>query len=154
MAQNLFTGVPSGSSLNADDYNYFQTAKRRVNQTYDLGAAQNQYQRNVLDSDYGNQKAQLAWQYDQMKRQIPGRFAKAGTLNSGLYSNAWDTYRANRNFGTGDMVSRYNQSVQGLDLARNQLLSTKDNALTDVLSQEAARKAAADALRAAAGVGF
>lgn len=140
------------AELNPEDFNYFRQARRRVDQTYQLGLGQNQYQREVVGNAYGRQRADLVRRFGQMRDRIPGSFARRGMLNSGMHQKAWADFASDRARSYDDLRAQRDDQLAGLTLARNQMESTRRWAVDDLEEQETARLAAiAATLRAAQG---
>lgn len=159
MAANAFSGAykkaggQAGSGLNPDDFNYFQTAQRRVGQTWALGQQQNDF--GVRSADLQNTEAlnNLRYKYAQLQRGVATPYARGGLLNSGLYQKGWDDWQAQKNLAYGSQQQNYQNQLAGLSLAKGQLSSEKYNGYTDVAAQKAARRAAAAAISSASVLG-
>lgn len=144
---DLFNAAGKGD-LSSDDWNYFQTQKRRVNQTFGYGLDQNQWQRDSATNDHGRKLADLKAQWGQMRAKLPSPYAGAGLLNSGIYARGLDTAQADFNRAQGDLAGGFNDQLAALGLADRQLESVRGNSLNDLDSAEVARRAAvAEALR-------
>jgi hypothetical protein len=145
--KNLYSTAGKGD-LTADDLNYFQTQKRRVNQTYGYGVGQNQWQRDSAKGAYDRSAADLKAQFGQMRSQLPSAYAKGGLLNSGIYARGLDRFQADRTRARGNLLGDYNAQLSGLSLADRQLESVRRNSLDDLSSAAAARRASvAESLR-------
>lgn len=146
--KNLFNPAGVQGDLSADDLNYFQTQKRRVNQTFGYGLDQNQWQRDQSKGQYDRGLADLRAQFGRMRRQLPSSFARGGMLNSGIYARALDDWQSEKIRGEGNLRGQYNSTLGGLALADRQLESVRRNSLDDLASAATARRASvAEALR-------
>lgn len=147
VGKNLYTSAGKGD-LTSDDLNYFQTQKRRINQTYGYGIGQNQWQRDTSKGEYDRSLADLRAQFGQMRRQLPAQYAKGGMLNSGIYARGLDQWQSDFTRGQGNLAGQYNNQLAGLTLADRQLESVRRNSLDDLASAGTARRASvAEALR-------
>lgn len=144
---SLFDSAGKGD-LSSDDWNYFQTQKRRVNQTFGYGLDQNQWQRDSTTNDHNRRLADLKAKWGQQRAQLPTAYAQRGLLNSGIYARGLDRAQGDFNRAQGDLAGAFNDQLAGLGLADRQLESVRGNSLNDLDSAEAARRAAvAEALR-------
>lgn len=140
------------AELNPEDLNHFSTGRRRVNQTYDMARAQNDFQKSLANNAYSRNFGSLAKQYDRMRERMPYGYAKRGLLNSGVWGRALGQFSQDRVRSFGDLLKAHQDATGGLDLAADQLFKTKENTLADIESAERARlDAVAAALRAATG---
>lgn len=144
---NLFKTAGQGD-LSSDDLNYFQTQKRRVNQTFGYGLDQNQWQRDSSKGDYDRQLRDLKAQFSQSRDKLPSGFAQGGLLNSGIYARGLDEWQSAKTRGEANLSGAYNDQLSGLALADRQLESVRRGSLDDLASASAARRASvAEALR-------
>lgn len=132
---------PAGQ-LNPEDYNFFRQSKRRVKDSYFLGLEQNDYQKGVLGAGYTRNVADLTRKFSEMRKGLPGGFAKRGMLNSGAYQRSVADFNTQRNTTMQNTEAQNAEQIWGLALARNQLESVKTNAEFDIDEQERARRAA------------
>ena len=137
--------------LNPEDYNDFRSAKWRIDDTWANGMAQNQYQKEIAGNQYNRSLADLTRQYAQMRERLPGQYAQRGLLNSGIYQSALARFGTERQAATANLAGAYNDTYRGYVMAGTQLEDQRRRATEEVDSQEAARRAAAEALRAAIG---
>ena len=138
--------------LNPEDINYFSTQRRRVKTTYDLGAAQNQYQRNLSNTQYAQSVGDLTNRYDQMRQRLPGSYAKRGLFNSGIYQRGLQDFQQNKLRDFGNLAQMQQQRLAGFTMTDEQLArmyQETGGAGGDIDMAEAARKAAVEALLAA-----
>lgn len=138
--KNLYQGGNRGE-LTSDDYNYFQTQGRQITQQYNLGKAQNAYERSTAKTNYSRQKsnAETAWKARFGEFQSP--YVERGLLNSGIYRGGYDQFRQARNMELGDLLATYQQKTGALDLADQQLHGVYKNSWDDLASAGAARRA-------------
>lgn len=149
MAKSLYSDVGIGN-LDPDDFNNFATQRRRADQAYQLGQAQNTYKRTTFDQQYASGKRDLRQQYMQQRRGFGADLNRRGLLNSGIYNNAYRNLQTQRNNQAADLTMQYNQMTGGLNLANQQLERVRTDALNDIESAEdARRKSVAAALKAA-----
>lgn len=134
------TFVPDPGGLDAAQINYLRTAKRRIKDNYSLGAAQNKYQQSGLRNQYARGKADLKREFARARMQVPSGFAKAGTLNSGLYQNAIKRFGDERTAAFGNLQGQFKDELQGLELGYKQLGQVRDSGYNDVAEEEAARR--------------
>jgi hypothetical protein len=138
--------------LTSDDLNYFNTAKRRVDQTYKAGLAQNEWQRKAATSAYQRSDGDLRAKFAQARRQLPSAYARAGMLNSGIYARGLDQWQSDKIREQGNLRAGYDQQMAGLSLADRQLAELLWTSTYDINTAHAARQASvAEALRAARG---
>lgn len=142
---SLFNADPRGQ-LNPEDYNYFLTKRRQINDTLGLGTAQTQYQRNTSRLGHNQRRQQLVQQFSRVGERLPGRFARRGLLNSGLYHKGVAEHLRDRDASLANLDQDFNQQLYGLDLADTQLEAVRRSALDDIEAQEAARRAAIAAM--------
>lgn len=140
------------TGLDADQANYFRTRRRQVNDTYNLGLAQNLNSRQRLRREYGRQRTDLRRQFGDMRMKLPGAFAQGGLLNSGLWQRQLQRYGTERSRALGNLAGQFQDERGSLLLAKRQLGQVRRNAIYDVDQALAARRATAATLRAAAGV--
>lgn len=149
MAGSYYSDEGRGD-LTPDDYGYFQVARRRVTDTHGLNTFQNIYQADSLTKQRDISRQDLMRQFDRNRRKFSGGYAKGGIMNSGIYARHLADLYSDRDYGLNRIESQYAQQLAGLRLAQQQLDATKDNSLSDIDTQEAARRAAvAAALRGA-----
>lgn len=147
--RSQYRGAGRGE-LTADDYNYFQTQRRQIDQQYNLGRAQNKFQRDSARANFDRQKAAATQSWKQRFVDFQSPYAQGGLLNSGIYASGRDRFNTARNAEFGDLLAAYNERAGGLNLADRQLGSVRYNALDDLASQGAARRASvAEELRRA-----
>jgi hypothetical protein len=148
-----YAAPPAGSDLNPEDFNYFRTARWRVNDTFNLGNAQNVYQRQVANNDNQRARQNLTRQFGTMRQGLHKGFGSRGLLNSGIWQNRLAQFSQGRQAAYGDLAGEFADQLAGFRLAGQQLESTRTNAQADINVQEAARRAAIRAALDAAGVG-
>ena len=140
----------ASSLLSPEDINYFATGRRRVNDTYNLGQAQGNYQRDVAAGAFGRAQGNLLSQYAKMRDRLPYGYARRGMLNSGIYQKGLADFAQDKNRAIGDLAGSYAEQTAGFDLAQRQLAQVRQSSLMDLDEQEQSRIAAtAAALRAA-----
>lgn len=134
------------SLLDAESLGHFRSARRRVQDTYDLGTAQNNYQRQVAGSQYGRSLGDLTRQFDQIRTKMPWGAARRGMLNSGLYQRQLGEYGADRVRAFSNLRGVYDDQLGGLNLADSQLSSVRTGALNDIEEQQRNRIASVAAM--------
>ena len=133
--------------LTADDFTNFQVQRQRVNDTFNLGVAQNQYQRDSLQQQYDQGLAGLKRRYAQGFRSLSSPWSRRGLLNSGLYQRGIKDYEDSYNQQLRDAAETFNQSLAGIDLSNQQLKSVKDASISEIDLRDAARRATAYSLK-------
>ena len=140
----------ASSLLNPDEVGYFNTARRRVTDSYGIGQAQNAYQRDTAASAFARSQGTLMQRYAQMRDRLPYGYAKRGLLNSGIYQKGLADFAQQKNQAIGDLAGQFQDQNAGFDLAQRQLASVYSGAGMDLDEQEKQREAAvAASLRAA-----
>lgn len=145
MASYLDTSTQG--NLTPDDLGYFQVNRRRLQDSYNLNKAQNDFQKNSALSQYGRTRADMLSKFAKMRENLPSAAAHRGILNSGIqqrnvaqFENDADRQLSNLRLGFEDQSAGYN-------LAANQLYGVLLSGMNDIDTQEAARRATAAALR-------
>lgn len=138
--------------LSADEFNYFATNRRRIRDQYALGDIQNTFQQGVVGNQYGRSMGDLVATWDRQREKLPYGFAKRGMLNSGVYQNALSQYGQDRMRATANLNGQYQDQMNALRAAHDQLGFVRDQSLQDIDQQETARRQTiAEMLRAARG---
>ncbi len=133
--------------LTADDFTNFQVQRQRVNDTYNLGAAQNQFQKNLLQLQYDQSVGDLKRAYAKGFRGLASPFSRRGLLNSGLYAQGRADYDTNYRTNLENATAMFNQNMSGIDLANSQLGDVKRSSLSEIDMRDAARRATAYSLK-------
>lgn len=136
--------------LNPEELSYFRTARRRVQDTYGMGAAQNQFEQGAAKRGYGRKLGDVTRQFDQMRSKIPWGFASRGMLNSGLHQKAVADYGIARTNTIGDLRGAHEDQMGALNLAAQQLGQIRTSTLSDVDEQQQSRVASIAAMLRAA----
>lgn len=142
------------AELNPEDFNWFRTERRRVNNNYALGASQNQYAQETAANAYGRDRGSLVQKYAQMREGLPGGYANRGLLNSGVWQKAQTDFATQQDQALTDQQGAYQDQLGGLKLGMGQLETSRTNGLNDLTDQETARRAQIAAMLRAAGVGY
>lgn len=129
-------------NLDPQDYNWFRTSNRKINDTYQLGASQNQYQQDSLRNAYARQQGDTARQFTQARSRLPGSFARRGMLNSGAYQRALTDFATARSTANANQLGAFNDQLGGYQLARSQLEQTRSGGIMDLADMETARRTA------------
>lgn len=133
--------------LTADDFTNFQVQRQRVNDTYNLGAAQNQYQKNLLQLQYDQSVGDLKRSYAKGFRSLPSQYSRRGLLNSGIYAQGKQDFNTNYNTNLDNMTKMFNQNMGGIDLSNTQLGDVQRSSLSEIDMRDAARRATAYSLK-------
>lgn len=133
---------PNGG-LNPEDFTYFQVGRRRLKSSYDLSTQQNDLNQATAGYNYTRDTNNLLNRFDQQRTNVPGHFAASGTLNSGLYKNAVNQFNDNEARQLQVSKDSQDQRNAGYGQARQQLTDTYWGGLSDLFTQEDARRAAA-----------
>jgi hypothetical protein len=143
MAANRdYVGPAAGDDMNPEDFNYFRTQKWRINDSYNLGNDQNNYQRSVANNQYGRSKDDLKRQFTQMRDGLSSGFGKRGLMNSGIWQNRLSKFAEGRTAAYGNLAQQFEDQNRGFAMAESQLRKVQTNSQSDLASQEAARRAA------------
>lgn len=134
--------LTAGQPLDPAQTHYLRSAAQRIKDNYRLALAQNQYQRRTLRSQYGRGQADLRRQFADARLQLPGDYAGAGLLNSGIYQQGLSRFGAERQAAFRNLRGQFTDQRSGLNLARRQLGAVKRQGLADLRQEEAARRAA------------
>lgn len=152
MAKRRNRGRSYVGGLDAQALTGFNVQKRRVNEAYGLGLAQNRFQKSRTRNEYTRGRRDLVARFGEARRELPGAYAQGGLLNSGLWQKRVADFNAERQRALGSLQGRFREENSGLRLARRQLEQVRRGALDDIKSQRAARRSAtASALRSARG---
>lgn len=147
MAKSLYDSSGLGN-LDPDDYNQFQTQRRQARSNYNRSTAQNKFRRTGAGVDYADAIGDLRRQYTRARGSFGSDFIQRGLLNSGLYRQGYADLQRQRQDAQADLRRQYQRTLDGLGLADRQLLGIRDDALNDIESAQAARRASvAAALR-------
>jgi hypothetical protein len=144
------------ADLSPAEIAFFAQQRRRIEDAFNQGSAQNAFEVKTLGGEKTRQLAELAAQLDAIRQGIAGDYAQGGTLNSGLYQKAISDFNAGAQRQTGLLSSSFSDKISALNLAKQQLEQTRASSLSDVSQQEATRKAelAAAITSALQGQGF
>lgn len=134
--------LTAGEPLDPQQTNYLRTARRRILDNYKLGLQQNTYQQRVLRNQRARGRADLRRQFADARLQLPGDYAAAGLLNSGIYQQGLSRFAAERQAAFRNLSGQAEDQLRGLRLARTQLGTVKRQGLADLRQEEAARRAA------------
>lgn len=132
--------------LNPEELSYFRTARRRVQDTYGLGAAQNAYEQGAASNAYARSLGDLTRQFDQVRSKLPWNYAGRGMLNSGLYQKGLADYGQDRLRSFGNLRGSYEDQMGGFNLAAQQLAAVKTAGASDIEEQEQSRVASIAAM--------
>lgn len=136
------------NQLNPEDFNWFASSRRRVNDTFNLGQAQNQYQQSILGNQFARGLGDTTRQFARMREKMPWAAARRGLMNSGIWTKQLADFGVDKNAAVANLTGQFNDQKFGLQLAGQQLGQVRQSALLDLDDQEAARRAAiAAALR-------
>lgn len=136
--------------LNPDELAYFRTTRRRVQDTYGLGAAQNAYQQQTAGNAYARSLGDLTRQYDSMRSKLPWGYAARGVSNSGIAQKGFADLGQDRIRAFGNLRGGYDDQMGGFNLAAQQLAASRTASLADVDDQEQGRVASIAAMLRAA----
>lgn len=134
--------LTAGQPLDPAQTHYLRSARQRLLDNYKLSLNQNKYQRRTLGNQYTRGRADLRRQFADARLQLPGDYAGAGLLNSGIWQQALSRFGQERQAAFGNLRGQYDDQRAGLDLARAQLGTVKRQGLQDLQAEEAARRAA------------
>lgn len=142
----------TGTTIDPESGNYFRTQRRRITDTYNMGSAQNLYQQATAGNTLQRSIGDIAYNYNQMRQKMPWSFAARGLMNSGVWQKAVsDAATGGYIRPVANATAAYQDQLQGLQLALQQLGQTTTSSLSDIDQAEQARIAAvAASLRGAA----
>lgn len=129
--------------MTPEETHYYLSKRNQLNESYGLGAAQNNYQAGTVRNAYTRQLGDYARQYDKVREKIPYGFARRGMMNSGLYQKALTDYNTERNAGYANMQGAFNDQIGAYDLALGQMGQVKQSSLTEVDAQQKLAETAA-----------
>lgn len=119
----------------------YQQGREQAQLAYELGGAQNEYNRGQQQSRYTNfEYPDLVRKFDQMREQLPGQFAGRGLLNSGIWMGALGKYNTERQFGLGHAEFEQQSKMGQFDINKQALERTYQQARQQIDSQEAAAR--------------
>lgn len=129
--------------LQPEDYTFFQVGRRRVKDAYDMAVDQNNMQRGLATNAYTRSVGDWTTKFDRMRQNLPGQYANAGLLNSGLYARGLQNFNSDKIRQMGNLSGAYQDQLTAFRKADEQLGLTNDGSIADLNTQEAARRAAA-----------
>lgn len=139
------------SSLDPIGDAWYSTALNRLQQGYQQGLAQNQFNQGLADQNYAERLAAMQQHFNQGFESVPGSFANRGLMNSGVYQHALQNMYSNQAQAVGDLTNQNQMQDQGFGLAGQQLGQTYTSGQGDLALQNQARQGAmASQLRAGA----
>ncbi len=125
--------------------------RRQVNERYNLGTAQMDWQSRQAQLESGRAMRDITEGYGRARERVPYGYASRGLLNSGLYSRGlWDLGKQFANQVT-DTQGRLQGTLEGFNLAKEQLARMRTGGLSDLDEMETARlamQAIAESIRA------
>jgi hypothetical protein len=140
MPETVHAPAPA-AELDPDSLQFFRSGRRKVDEAYDLGTAQNNYQRQITNSQYQRNLGDLTRQYDKLRTAIPFKYAARGLSNSGLYKEGLTNYGNDRVRAFGNLRGAFDDQNAGFDLADQQLAKVRASAQSDLNEQEQTRMA-------------
>lgn len=114
--------------------------RRAARNTYQGSLVNLDFQRGAAQQNQGLDFNKLTTQFDQMRNNLPGGFAKRGLLNSGIYGDKLQQYGTARSSAFSDLASKYQQMLGGLGQQQNAAGINYSNTLGGVDDQEAIRR--------------
>lgn len=127
--------------LNPEEQNYFDTTQRRVNQTYDMGVSQNQFQRSTAGADYAAKNYLEGVKWGRQYEALPGVYIRRGLGSSGIMQRGVNDFQTDRANAFAEMARAYQNQLSQLANGDAQLTSVRDQALGDLEAQKQARLA-------------
>ena len=121
----------------------YQWGVRRRNNLQGWGRAQAQtnFDRGNINANRATDTRNLATQYDQMRRRLPGQYAGRGLLGSGYHAQGQQDYATARTNAYGDLAQRYQQMLGQLNLDQQGAAQNYYNTAGDINTEEAMRRA-------------
>ena len=133
--------------LTPEDFTSFQVQRQRVNDNYNIGTAQNDYQRSGLQLQYDQSVGDMKRAYAMQLRTLPGSFSKRNLLHSGLYEQAKSDFKTNWQAQQNNASQQFQHAKFGMDLAGTQLGDVRTSSLGEIDFKDSARRATAYNLR-------
>lgn len=134
--------LTAGQPLDPAQTHYLRSAAQRIKDNYKLALGQNAYQQRTLRNQRSRGETDLRRQFAEARLQLPGDYAGAGLLNSGIYQQGLSRFQGERQSAFANLRGQFDDQMQGLRIARRQLGAVKRQGLTDLRQEEAARRAA------------
>lgn len=140
------------TTIDPESGTYFRTQRRRITDTYNLGQAQNLYQQSTAGNTLQRSLGDIAYNYNRMRQNMPWSYAARGVMNSGIWTKAVaDAAESGYTRPVANAMGAYQDQMQGLQLALQQMGQVRTSGLSDIEEAERARIAAvAASLRGAA----
>ena len=115
--------------------------RRRAKDTWEFGKSKLEFDRGGTQAQQGADVATLVRQFDLMRRNLPGGYARRGLLNSGIYAQALQDYGQERTSAYGDLARKYQQMLGQQEFQGRELDLNYSNAILDVDELEKMRRA-------------
>lgn len=128
-------------------------SRRRIRERFDLGNQQLDWQSQVATREHGRGLGDLAELYRRSREGVQYNAAARGISNSGIYARGLHELGSNLGRNVSNLQGRLQDSLQGFDLARQQLTTQRASGLSDIDEIESARIQAVAAALRAAGIG-
>lgn len=124
--------------LSPNELQWFAAQRARARQAYELGAAQNKYEKAGANTRYGWTTEDLKRNFTQQRARFATPFLQRGMMNSGNYGQRLTEFRNahSRDLFRANEGNRWQN--QGYDLASSQLAKVRDDALAELRDQEKA----------------
>lgn len=119
----------------------FANRRRQTKDRYQRGLAQTDWQEGQYQSQQGLDTQNLAQQWDQVRRRLPGRYHARGLANSGLLGLGLQEYGQARSGAYGDLAGRYQQMMGQVGQNRQNLGLDYTSGMADIDDLERMRRA-------------
>jgi hypothetical protein len=136
------------SSIYPTERAHFTNRLRQINQAYDLGVEQNNYEKQLAGKEYGWSRADLVRRLGQQRAQLPGAYTRRGLSNSGIQQRGLIDFRTQANDSQARLTDANNLKNFGFWMTGDQLARVRDESKAALArQQEALREQRAASLR-------
>lgn len=126
-------------ALEPTDVAYYNSARRRIQQTFDYGSDQQKLNRSVSKAQYGWRKHDLTKQFAQARERFGQPYAARGLFRSGIYQNALGNFRADRAQGLSRLATTRGWETTGEGTEKWHTGRAYNEAMLDLDEQKRAR---------------
>lgn len=118
----------------------YANRRTRATNQYQIQQAQNSYNRGTTGANQATSTRNLTTQFDKMRTNLPGQYARRGLLNSGIYAQGLQDYGTGRTSAFGDLAQRYQQQFGQFDLNDQAASVNYNDTIGEIYDQEAVRR--------------
>lgn len=115
--------------------------RRRATDAYQGQKATFAFQRGNIQQNEGLDTNSLTRRFDQMRRRLPGGYARRGLLNSGIYGRGLQEYGLDRQSAFTNLAAKYQQMLGQIGQDEQMAGINYNNAVGDINDAERVRRA-------------